>query len=93
MCVSRGRLSNRTSDGEWLVLNGFDVLSCHSLICVSSGRLWNRAARWGMAGVGCGVLPRVGASGIERLNGEWLVLMWCAATDGGLQWALVESSV
>ena len=36
---------------------------------------------------------RVGACGIERLDGEWLVLMWCAATDVRLQWALVESSV
>ena len=31
--------------------------------------------------------------GIERLVGEWLVLMWCAAGDVRLEWVLVESSV
>ena len=31
--------------------------------------------------------------GIERLDGEWLVLMCCDATDVRLEWALVESSV
>ena len=47
--------------------------------------------------------------GIEHLDGEWLVLMWyaateildggglvlmwCAATDVRLEWVLVESSV
>ena len=36
---------------------------------------------------------RVGACGIERLDGEWLVLMWSAASDVRLQWALVGSSV
>ena len=31
--------------------------------------------------------------GIERLDGESLVLMCCHATDVRLEWALVESSV
>ena len=31
--------------------------------------------------------------GIERLEEEWLVLMRCHATDGRLEWALVESCV
>ena len=35
----------------------------------------------------------MGTCGIERLDGEWLVLMWCAASDVRLKWGLVESSV
>ena len=31
--------------------------------------------------------------GIERLDGEWLGWMWCAANDVRLEWVLVESSV
>ena len=31
--------------------------------------------------------------GIERLAGEWLGWMWCAASDVRLERALVESSV
>ena len=31
--------------------------------------------------------------GIERLDGEWLVLMRCHATDVRLERALVESNV
>ena len=34
-----------------------------------------------------------GACGIERLDGEWLGWMCCAATDVRLGWVLVESSV
>ena len=30
----------------------------------------------------------MGACGFERLDGEWLVLIWCAATNVRLQWAL-----
>ena len=36
---------------------------------------------------------RVCACGIERLDGEWLVLMGPAPTDGSLEWVLVESSI
>ena len=36
---------------------------------------------------------RMGGCGIERLDGEWLVLMWYAATDVRLEWALAGSSV
>ena len=32
----------------------------------------------------------MGTCGIERLDGEWLVLVWCAATDVRLEWVLVE---
>ena len=31
--------------------------------------------------------------GIQRLGGDRLVLMSCAATDVGLEWAIVETSV
>ena len=56
------------------------------------------AGVWGMAGfdvVLCGhrCSSRVGACRIERLDGEWLVLMWCTATDVRLEWVLVQSSV
>ena len=30
-------------------------------------------------------MSREGACGIERLDGGWLVLMWCAATDVRLE--------
>ena len=57
------------------------------LMRVSSGRLWNRASRWGV--------PPVGTCGIERLDGEWLALRWCAATcvSNGCSWNRVSSPV
>ena len=77
--------------------NGWYCCGVLPLMFVSSGYLWNRASRWGMAGfdvVCCHrCSSRVGAARIERLDGEWLVLMWCAATDVRLEWVLVESSV
>ena len=39
-------------------------------MCVSIGHLWNRASRWGMAGLGNMLMPlvsRVGACEIQRL--------------------------
>ena len=72
---------------------GFDGVL--PLMFVWSGCLWNRASRWGMDVVLCchRCSSRVGARRIERLDGEWLVLMWCAATDVRLERVLVESSV
>ena len=47
----------------------------------------------GLDVVCCISWSRVAACGIEHLDGEWLVLMWCVATDVRLKWALLESCV
>ena len=62
-------------------------------MCVSRGRLWNRGSVDVVCRAATDVRLEVGACGIERLDVEWLVLMWCAATDIRLEWVLVESSV
>ena len=77
-------------DGEWLVLMWYaatELLDVEwlfwcgvlPLMFVSSGCLWNRASKWGMAGfdvVCCHwCASRLGARRIERLDVEWL--FWC----------------
>ena len=54
-------------------------------------------SRWEVAGfdVLCRhwCASRVCTCGIEHLDGEWLVLVYCAATDACLEFVLVELNV
>ena len=78
MCVSSEHLWNRAF--RW-GMAGFDVVCCHG-----------RASQWALVessvqtGTGFDVVcchwcaSPVGTRGIQRLDGDWLVLMWCTAT-------------
>ena len=78
-CASRvGSSGIERLDGEWLAL----MFAAATDVCLECLCSWNRAFRWRMAcfddfNVFCchSCVPRVGASGIERPDGEWLVLM------------------